>query len=501
MAGNMDGLGAFIAIYVLIQIGIGLYLARNIKTDTDFFLAGRGVSLIPIAFSLFATWFSAETIIGSAGVISAEGLAGARAEPFGYALCLFAMALFIAGAFRAKGYDNLAAFFRDRFDQRSEVLTALITIVVSTIWAAAQLLALAVLLKTALGVPEQATLVVATLVIIVYTATSGIVGDIYTDMIHASVLIVGLLAVLWGVTSALGGFGPMFARIEPQQLTLLGKDENWLSQLDAWAIPILGSLVTQEAIARFLSAKDAKAARTATFAAGAMYLALGSVPVIIALAGAHVLPPNSADTDAFLPALAAQTLTPFFYVLFTGALISAVMSTTNSNVLSVSSMVSVTLLSAMRRREDERARLWAARASTVGAAVAALLIATSGQSIYELIALTSVWGQGGILVAVLIGLAGGYGGPRAALYAIVACLLVNLATMAVYPAFALLSTGGANTLAEAGAKLIAGEAPELPGYFLLSIVASLVAYVAGAEADKRSAPKPARSQPEPSPAD
>jgi SSS family transporter len=483
---DAGGLGLFIGLYVLSQIALGLYFARNVKSDTDFFLAGRDVGLIPIAFSIFATWFSAETIIGSAGAISSEGLAGARAEPFGYALCLFAMGFWVAGAFRAKGYDNLAAFFRDRFDQTSEIFTAVITILVSTIWAAAQMLALSVMLKTALGVPEQTTLIVAAIVIIVYTATSGIVGDIYTDMIHAGVLIVGLLAVLWAVTSALGGFGPMLAKIEPSQLALRGETEGWLAQIDAWSIPILGSLVTQEVIARFLSAKDAQSARTATFAAGGMYLALGFVPVLIALAGVHVITVDAGDTDAFLPTLAAQILPPFVYVLFAGALISAVMSTTNSNVLSVSSMVSLTLLATVRKQDSARARLWAARLSTVGAGLAAYLIAISGQSIYELIALTSVWGQAGILVAVIIGVHSSYGGKRAALWAILACLAVNLVTMAIFPLLALMSGPEAIGFGAAMTSLLAGEAPSMSGYFLYSMLASTIAYVAGAEADKRA---------------
>jgi Na+/proline symporter len=482
---SAQGLGLFIAIYVAIQIGIGIYLSRNIKSEQDFFLAGRGVGLIPISFSIFATWFSAETIIGSAGAISAQGLAGGRAEPFGYALCLFAMGWLVAGAFRAKGYDNLAGFFRARFSGASEILTAVLTILVSTIWAAAQMLALAALFEAALGAPATITLIVSTLVIIVYTATSGIVGDIYTDMIHAVMLVIGLLAVLFGVASALGGFGPMLAKIEPGQLNPLAEGESWLAQLDQWAIPILGSLVTQEVIARFLSAKSARSSKIATYAAGGMYLLLGAIPVVIALAGSHVVAANVDDPEAFLPALASQTLPAFVYVLFIGALISAVMSTTNSNVLSVSSMVSMTLLPLIRWEASARANLWAARASTAAACVAAFLIANSGQTIIELITLTSVWGQAGILVAVLFGLHSGYGGRRAALWAILAGLMVNVATMVVYPIAALLGEAPAPSILEAIGLVLAGEAPSIDGYFLYSVVGSLIGYVAGAEADKR----------------
>jgi SSS family transporter len=475
--------GFFIVVYVAIQIGVGLYISRNVKTEEDFFLAGRRLGLIPIALSIFATWFGAETIMGSAGAIASEGLSGARAEPFGYAICLFAMAFLISGAFRARGYRNLADFFRERFSHGSELATALITIVVSTIWAAAQLLALSALLESALGVPAQFTLAGATLVVVLYTSFAGIVGDIYTDVIQAVVLIAGLLFILFALASHMGGFGPMLASIQPSQLKLLGADETWLGQIDAWAIPVLGSLVTQEAIARFLSTKTPQHARRATLGAGFLYLLMGIVPVIIALAGVHYMPVGE-EADAFLPALAGQILSPALYILFAGALLSAVMSTTNSNVLSVSSMVSLNVLTRLHARATDTMRVQVARWATVGAGVTAWIVASSGQTIYELIALTSVWGQGGILVAVLVGLWSPYGGKRAALWAILACVVVNVWTLAIAPLLAALS-GGAD-FAAALALVVAGEAPTMEGYFLVSIAASIVAYVIGAEVDKRS---------------
>jgi Na+/proline symporter len=492
-------LSGAIVLYVAIQIGVGLYVARGVKTEKDFFLAGQRFGLVPIGVSLFATWFGAETIMGSSGAIAADGLSGARAEPFGYAICLFAMAFLVAGAFRARGYANLADFFQERFDHRSELATALITIIVSTIWAAAQLLALAALLETALHIPAQATLIGATLVVIVYTSLAGIAGDIVTDCIQSFVLSTGLILVLFALANHMGGFGPMLASIEPSQLKLLGEGESWLGQMDSWAIPILGSLVTQEAIARFLSTRTAKLARDATLLAAGLYLLLGIVPVLIALAGVHAFPIAGDDSDSFLPTLASQTLSPFLYVLFAGALLSAVMSTTNSNVLSVSSLMSLNVLTRVHATASERLKLRVAQLSTVGAGVFAYLIASSGQTIYELIALTSVWGQAGILVAVMIGLWSGYGGPRAAWWAILACMAVNLWTLTLDPLLRQMSGPDAVSFGDAFAKLIAGDAPTMEGYFLLSVVVSLLAYVAGAETENRDAALPASSPEAPPP--
>lgn len=481
---SLDPMTAGIALgaYVLAQLAFGLWVGRNVRTQSDYFLAGRQLGFVPIALSVFATWFGAETLIGSSAAIATDGLSGARAEPFGYAICLFAMALLIAGQFRARGYVTLADFFRDRFDPNTERLAALITIVVSVIWAAAQLLALAAILRIAIGLPETATLVAATAIVIGYTTFSGLLGDVATDVVQSVVLTVCLLVVFAALAQSFGGVGPMLARIEPEQLTLVAPGESWLARLDSWAIPILGSLITQEAMSRFLAAKTPSTARRATFAAGLLYLALGAIPVIIGLAGAHH--PGVADAgDAFLPQLARELLPQALFLAFCAALLSAILSTVDSNLLSVSSMVTVNLLGARDRAASEVQRLRMARWATIGAGLCALLIALSGQTIYELIALTSVFGQAGILVAVLFGLFGRFGGRGAAAAALWAGLAVNAATLAVWPLAAAMADGAA--FADAVMLLAAGEAPAFDGAFLLSVAACIAAYAAVAWRERR----------------
>jgi SSS family transporter len=476
-------MGALLIGYVGLQIGIGIYVARGVKSETDYFLAGRNLGMIPIALSIFATWFGAETVMGSSAAIAEGGLSGARAEPFGYALALLLMALMIAGAFRARGYITVADFFRERYGPRAEVLASVLSVIVSVIWASAQLLAFAVILKTTFDVPQTVTLIAATLIVVFYTSFSGLMGDIVTDMIQGAVLLIGLFLLFGAVASAFGGMGPMLATIKPQQLELLGPGETWLGQIDAWAIPVLGSLIAQEAISRILAARTPTLARNATFAAAGLYLAVGMIPVIIGLAGVH-LAIAGATGDDFLPTLAQELLPPFLAVIFLGALLSAILSTVDSNLLSISSFVSVNILSKRHQRAGPTARLLMARVTTVCAGCAAALLAASGQSIYELISLTSVFGQAGILVAVLIGMNSKFGGAAAALAGMWACVAANIFTYVAWPLQAMSADGV--SLGSGFGQIVSGEAPTLEGGFLLSIVVSVIAYSAGAWFDQRS---------------
>ncbi len=90
---NLELIG--ICIYVIFMIGIGFYFSRKITSDDDYFLAGRSLGPGLATFSIFATWFGAETCIGTAGAVYRNGLSGAHADPIGYAICLVIVGLFL----------------------------------------------------------------------------------------------------------------------------------------------------------------------------------------------------------------------------------------------------------------------------------------------------------------------------------------------------------------------------------------------------------------------
>jgi len=255
--------------YVLIQLGIAVWASRKIAGDADYLVAGRRLGEFTLGLSLFATWFGGETVMGASAAIASEGIAGARAEPVGYALCLAAAALLVAGALRSKGYMTLADFFRDRFGPRAEVAAALVSIPTSVIWAAAQLIALAALLAAVTEIPVTLALLLAGGFAVVYTFMGGLLGDVITDVVQSLVVLAGLVLLLFMLIGRAGGVEAGLASLRPEQLVLVPPGESWIERLDAFAIPILGSIVAQEMIARFLGAKTARVAvRGGLIAAG-----------------------------------------------------------------------------------------------------------------------------------------------------------------------------------------------------------------------------------------
>jgi len=460
---------AAVCAYVLVQLGVGWWASRRTRGEADYFVAGRRLGLFAVSMSLFATWFGSETVMASSAAVAQEGLAGARAEPFGYFLALVLMGVFVAGRMRASGHMTLGDFFRARFGAQAESWCVLANAVTSVTWAAAQMAGLSVVVSSLTDLPPQTTLAFAALCVVVYTSMGGLMGDVATDVLQGTVLLVGLAVLLAAVVARAGGPAEALDLVRPESLALVAPGESWLARLDTWAVPVLGSLVASEAIARFLGARDERTARRGAFAAAGLYLTAGAIPVVIGLVGAGLgLTPSAGDL--WLPGLAEQLLPPALLVIFTGALLSAILSTVDSNILSVSSLLTRNGFDRVRPNASERTRLTVARLFTALAGLAAWAIAATGESIYQLIEWTSAFGTSGVLVSFLIGAYAGFGSGRAAVASILAGFACNLFTI-VLPAL--------------------GGAEETEGAFLLSVVVSLAAYLAVAALERAPRPHPA----------
>lgn len=85
----------FIIVYLLLQVLIGYLVSRSIRSEGDYFLGGRRLGGLLVSFSRFATWFGAETCIGSSAAVYERGLSGSRADPFGYSACLLLLGLLL----------------------------------------------------------------------------------------------------------------------------------------------------------------------------------------------------------------------------------------------------------------------------------------------------------------------------------------------------------------------------------------------------------------------
>jgi Na+/proline symporter len=364
-------------------------------------VAGRSLGYRLGIFTVFATWFGAETCIGAAGAIYEDGLSGGSADPFGYGLCILLMGALLAVPLWKRKLTTLGDLFRQRFSPGVERLAVVLMVPTSLLWAAAQIRAFGQVLSVSSTLTVDVTITIAASVVILYTVWGGLLADAITDLVQGIALILGL-AILFG-TVMLSDGAQALREVEPERLALFGDGTPLLETLEAWAIPVIGSLVAAELVQRVVSMRSPVVARRSTVTAGFLYLAVGLIPVSIGLAGAQLVP-GLEDPEQILPQLALDRLPPVLYVFFAGALVSAILSTVDSALLVSASLVSHNIILPLRPGLSEQAKVRLARIGVVVFGVLAYFMALFAEGVYALVEQASAFGSAGIVVTVLLGL-------------------------------------------------------------------------------------------------
>ena len=414
--------------YLALQLGIGIWISRRIRSESDYLLAGRNLGYTLATFSIFATWFGAETMVGSAGNAYRDGVSLGNAEPFGYGLCLILAGFVFAGPLWRRRLTTLADLFRQRFSVGVERLVALIMIPGSILWAAAQIRAFGHILSTSSTISPQLAIACAAGFTMLYTMFGGLLADATNDVIQSVVITVGLFVLLGGVvldlsqtgilSETLGGIGPV---------SLLPSTGNSpMAIVEEWAIPICGSVIAAELVGRIIATRTPTVARRSSITAGVLYIIVGTVPLVIGLLGQRIVP-TLADAEQVIPAVAHALLPTLFFAIFAGSVVAAILSTVDSTLLVASGLMSHNILIPVFKVTSERSKVLLARAGVLSFGVIAYIQAIRAEGVFELVESASAFGSAGILVTAVFGLFTSLGGPYAALATLVGGLIVYLA--------------------------------------------------------------------------
>jgi SSS family transporter len=412
--------------YVAAQFAIGVWVSRRMSSEADYILAGRSLGPVLVAFSVFATWFGAEAIVATSGEVYEKGLAGAAVDPFAYAAAVILSGLVIAGSLWRRGLTTFADLFRQRFSRQVETLVVLVLLPGSIFWAAAQIRAFGGVLSASSGASLTAMIVLAAILVAAYSAVGGLLADAVTDFLQGSIVIIGLIVLAFAVAAACGGFGAVINATAPERMTLFAAtDESPWKRFEQIAVALGGSLVAVELISRYLGARSAVVARNGTVAGGLMYLAIGMIPIFLGLAAALLattqpqLKEALASPEHVVPALAQFALPQWGYILFSGALVSAILSTVHSALHAPASQVSHNIVARLRPDLSPASRLTSVRLTVLALSLVAFVLALTAERIKDLVEIASAFGSAGVFVAAAFGMFSNIGGAKSALASIV----------------------------------------------------------------------------------
>lgn len=336
-----------------------------------------------------------------------HGVLGIIEDPFGAALCLFLVGMFFARKFYKMNIITFCDFFRVRYGRTAELISAILIIPSYFSWIAAQLLAMGIVLKIVLGWSLSECILLSSFVVVLYTIWGGMWSISITDFVQTIMIILGLLIISVVLYNEVGGFTPLidaapknFFRIYPE-FNL----KSYLEYLAAWITIGLGSIPQQDVFQRVMSAKSASTSVKATYLSSFMYLTVALLPLFIGLCGHYLYPTEtSPDGQMVIPNMIMKHMSLPLQILFFGALVSAILSTTSSAIMAPAAVLGENIVKFFNPELTDKQLLRIIRISIVFITGIAIYMASGGDSIFELVSESSAFSLVSLFVPLAAGL-------------------------------------------------------------------------------------------------
>ena len=328
-----------IALYLVSMVVVGVWFVRRIKDTGDYYVAGRSLGPLVMMATVCATIIGGSGLMGRAGVAYSSGTkAVLTAIPYLLGMFIFSG---IAGKISDIGmkYDvtSIPDLFERRFGKTAKILLAAMVAFTMMGTVASQVTATATIINmlgSQVGLSFEAGALIACVIFMVYTASSGLFGVVYTDVLQFYMLIM-FVYILIPVASlkSIGGFSTFLANLDPA----LAKPYLNGSILGDIVTYLVFTMAGAEMWQRAFAAKDRGSAKKGMFLGTAVYGVTIALVYFMGVAAHQVIGDDAlavyGTTDAVVPALAIHVLPIGLTGLALAGILSVIMSTADSYLL------------------------------------------------------------------------------------------------------------------------------------------------------------------------
>lgn len=269
-------------------------------------------------------------------------------------------------------------------------------------YAAAQIVALGLLVHSLIGWSMFSSMLLSVSIVVLYTFTGGMWAVSITDFIQSILIVSGLIAIAWYITDQTDGVHAVFSSIKPNQTQLLPESTatGWLNWISAWMVLGFGSIASQDIFQRVNAARSEDAAYYSTIMGAALYFIFSMIPLYLVLVIQNLDPSIlEGDLQLALPQMVLKTMPVWLQVLFFGSLLSAIMSTCSGALLAPASLLSENIIKPLLKTKlNDQRLLWMTKSSVIAVGLVSFFIATESQNIFELVSEASVIGLVSVFV-------------------------------------------------------------------------------------------------------
>lgn len=395
-------------VYLVGMLAIGLWVYRRTITLDDFALGGRTLNAPTAALSAQASDMSGWLLLGLPGAIYASGV-GAAWIGIGLAVGTYLNWKFVASRLRSytERADNavsLSAYLESRFQDTTRMLrlvSAVVIVVFFTLYVSSGLVAGGLLFEQILGIDFTVAATVAVIVIVSYTFLGGFLAVSLTDAVQGSLMWLALLIVPVVAVVALGGLSTTESLItaeSPDLLRWTGEasftGSDWTAGGTIGVVALVSSLAwglgyfgQPHILARFMGISSASAVPAARRIGTTWVVTALAGAVAVGLVGIAYFDAPLDDPETVFLALIQSLTNPWIGGVLLAAVLAAIMSTADSQLIVVSTALTEDFYRSFLKRDASQASLvWVGRATVVGVALVAYGFALGGGGVLELVA-------------------------------------------------------------------------------------------------------------------
>ncbi len=364
-------LGYFAAVF-----GVGLYFSRHQKTTEDYFLAGRNVPGWVVAFAIVGTMISSTSFIGHPGNVFARdmwNLPSFFMLPVVLVFISRQVVVFYRRTVRMSVYDYLER----RFSYPARAYGAAAFIISRVVDMSATLYFLAIPVSFLTGFDVWWVILVVGAVTLVMTLLGGIAAVVYSDILQGALLVAGG-AVCLGIALFKPDGGPVQVLQTAWEGGKFGLGNGTFSWTDdnIWFYLIGGAIwavqryaLDQHIVQKYLIAKTDRAAQRSAFLGAVSCLGVWALFFLFGaclwafykLTGATLPPDVAAVQDNVVPYFIKTQLPVGLIGLVIAALLAAAMSSLDSDLNSMATVIVDDYFSRLRPGSTDAQRLWVGR--------------------------------------------------------------------------------------------------------------------------------------------
>ena len=376
--------------YLILILFLGIKAYRRTHSLDDYILGGRKLGSVVTALSVGASDMSGWLLLGLPGAIYLSGLSEIWIG-IGLVLGAYCNWLFVSKRLRiysaqANNSLTLPDYFENRFNDTTRVLrlvSAFVILLFFTFYTASGLVGGAILFENSFGMQYSTALISGGLIIVGYTFIGGFLAVVWTDAVQAVLMFLALLVAPTVVILSSGGTEAVWQQMQavnPQStelfsnMTLIG----FLS-LIAWGLGYVGQ---PHILARFMAVENPQKLVAARRIAMVWMVLVLFGSVATGLAGIAYFADNPLENpETVFIALSQQLFNPWVAGIITAAILSAIMSTVDSQLLVSSSVISEDFYRVfVRPQASEKELLMVSRGAVIAIALLAMVIASDRES-------------------------------------------------------------------------------------------------------------------------